>query len=516
MASETPDLSPDRNQAARRGAYPIPVGAICTTGFLGRTQRGPVDEPVAIESFAEYLRYFGGHAAAGSVSHAVQDYFLHGGQRAVVVRVANRALRARLDLPGEDGILHLQARYPGRHELLRASIDYERVEGDASRFNLVLQRVGSHGSQLVEDQELYPLVSMTPSDARYIGTVLRDSRLVSLAGPAPPSRPFATPPERPGDAVRYVPLTTPGHDGQELSDYDIIGSNHHGTGLFAFGRGPRIDLLAVPLPPDRELGLTALVAAARFCEMRRALLIWDPPCDWQSPDAALLGARRYGFGNGSVMTYFPRIRPRGASARDNGGLPASGAIAGMLAGRDRRGIFGRDEDSDFTLRAALAPVVDLDGRAAQRLARAGINSFLHAGSGAVRLVGRVTLGGAGAVHPSKLNDRRLVNFIQNSIEDAVTAATGSGEPRVVVDRLESQLRRFFDDLYLHGALKGRTPEQAYYLRATHPGQGSAPGLTFGISLAMPACYEEYSIDIADSPAQRVQRVQRLEADQFFN
>jgi hypothetical protein len=521
MASEEPDLFLDRNQGAKRGAYPIPLSSICTAGFLGRAQRGPVDEPVGIESFSEYLRFFGGHLSDGGLSHAVQDFFLHGGQRAVVVRVANRATRARLDLPGADGILHLQARYPGRYEVLRVSIDYERVEAEPTKFNLVVQRIGMQGTPLVEDQELYPLVSMTPSDTRYVGKILQDSRLVALIGAVPPSRPFATPPERPGDPVRYLSLANPGDDGHELSDYDIIGSNRHGTGLFAFARGPRIDLLAIPLPPERELGATALVAAARYCEARRAILIWDPPKDWQSADGALLGSRRLNFGNGSVMTYFPRIRPRGAGARYLGGLPACGAIAGMLAARDRRGLFGRDEDTDYSLRAALTPVVAVDSLQAQRLARAGINVFLPATGGSTRLVGRITLGssGAGRSAASSLSSRRLVNFILNAIDDAVAAVPAHADPVTLTRNLQRQLQRFFAGLHQRGALKGRTPDQAYFLRISQSvpdAAGRAPELLFGIALSRPGRFEEYSIALAGEPLQRVRRVQRLEADQFFN
>lgn len=489
-----------------------------TAGFLGRTERGPVNEPACVESFPEYCRYFGGHLVDGAVSHAVQDYFLHGGRRAVVVRVANRARRARIDIPTEDGLLGLQARYPGRHELLRVSIDYEQVEDDPCQFNLVVQRLSASGSRLVEDQELYPLISMRESDARYIGDILRDSRLVALAGPVEGARPLATPPARPGEAVRYIGLTAPGDDGVELTDYDIIGSDRDGTGLFAFNRGPRIDLLALPLPPERELGTTAFVAAARYCENKRAVLIWDPPWSWQSADTAMLASRRLDFSNGNVMTYFPRIRPRGASARFARGLPACGAIAGMLAERDRCGVFGRDQVVDYALRAALTPVLELGAIEAQRLARYGINAFVRATGGTTRLIGRITLGavGFGPGFSSCLDGRRLSAFILNSIEDAIAATLDDADHLAAQLRVEWQLRRFFDDLYLRGALKGKTPGQAFYLQTRGVHAGAPLSLRFGIALRAPSQFAEYTVDLEGPNAGRVQRVQWLEAEQFFS
>lgn len=83
------------------------------TAFIGRTERGPMDRAVEVTSIDEYRRHFGGHSPCGYVSHAVHHYFMHGGARAVVVRVANGARRAKLEAPGPGGALRLVARCPG-------------------------------------------------------------------------------------------------------------------------------------------------------------------------------------------------------------------------------------------------------------------------------------------------------------------------------------------------------------------------------------------------------------------
>jgi hypothetical protein len=450
----------------------------------------------------------------------VHDFFLHGGRHAVVVRVTNRATRARIDIPCGDEMLRLQARDPGRHEILRVSIDYEQVQSDECAFNLVVQRLGASGPSLVEDQELYPMISTRPDDARFIGNVLNDSRLIALAGPSPAVRPAATPPNHPGDPVRYIGLTVVGDDGDELTDYDIIGSDRSGTGLFAFARGPRIDLLAIPLAADRELGTTAFVAAARFCERQRALLITDPPQAWQSIDAAILGSRRVDFRSGNVMTYFPRIRPRGARARHAGGMSAAGAIAGMLAQRDRRGLFGLNEDTDYNLRMALVPVLELTARDAQRLARYGVNSFVHATGGSIRLIGRVTLGAAGLASASSgsLERRRLGFFILNSIEEAALLATRDSDRDAALLRLEGQLGRFFGELFQRRALAGRTPAQAYYLHPDCRPTGLDPmrAIRFGFSLNEPGRFVEYRVELDGPGAGQVQRIRALEAQLLFS
>jgi hypothetical protein len=517
MAIETLASPSTRSALPRRGSYPIPLDTATTAGFLGRTERGPINEPVLVEGFPEYCRYFGGHFADGAVSYAVHDFFLHGGRRAVVVRVANRASRAQIEIPTEDDSLHLQARYPGRREIVRVSIDYEQVANDDCMFNLVVQRLGHSESRLVEDQELYPLVSINPSAPRFIGNLLKDSRLIALGGTPPKTRPRATPPDRPGDPVRYIDLTAYGDDGAELTDYDIIGSDRDGTGLFSFARGPRVDLLTIPLPPERELGTTAFVAATRFCERRRALFIWDPPKSWQSVDAVVLGSRRLDYKSGNVMTYFSRIRPRGSRARYAGGLPACGAIAGMVAQRHRRGIWGPDDDSDYSLRMALTPVVEVSSHEADRLARCGINSFVHGSGGSMRLVGRVTLSAAGRRPDSVLSieRQRLGFFILNSVEAAARAASDHTDKHAALTCLERQLRRFFDDLYHRGALSGRTPGQAYYLHTSFEAPAGRPAIRLGFSLIEPAGFSEYAVDLSGDQAGQLKRVRGLEVRQLF-
>ena len=134
MAVE-PIVYPDLVEGA---AQPAARPTVTVAAFIGRTERGPVDEAVSISSFDDYRRVFGGHSSVGFVSHAVEHYFQHGGRAAVVVRLANGATRATIDVPAGSEVLRLVARRPGSREYLRVSVDYDRVVGDPRRFNLVV------------------------------------------------------------------------------------------------------------------------------------------------------------------------------------------------------------------------------------------------------------------------------------------------------------------------------------------------------------------------------------------
>ncbi len=57
-------------------------------GFVGLAQRGPLDQPVRVESWRQFLSRFGGFLPNAYLALAVRAFFENGGRRAWIVRVA--------------------------------------------------------------------------------------------------------------------------------------------------------------------------------------------------------------------------------------------------------------------------------------------------------------------------------------------------------------------------------------------------------------------------------------------
>ena len=514
MAVEPVGLPLESKTGTRLGIHPISFIRRSVTAFIGRSERGPVNEPVEVESFDEFRRVFGGQCSYSFLADTVQHYFQHGGQSAVIVRVANRATRARVEVPAEGQFLHLQARNPGAHEFLRVGVDYDGLEGDRERFNLVIQRLRGPGSTLISDQEIYPGVTMRHSDQRFVVDALQDSKLVRLSAPLPGNRPNATAPKAPGEPIPYVPLTEHGTDGEELTDYDVIGSNQEGTGLFALDHAGAIDLLCIPCAAGADLGTTAFIAAERYCERRRALLICDPPAAWTSVHAAVIGMRNASYAGRNAMFYFPRIRPRGEGNREPQGLPACGAVAGMLARRDLSGLWADDLTA---LKSSLTPTVRVQSGDAALLARFGINALTPAAGGNATLVGNVTLGGANAISTfwQPLDRRRLFLFVLKSIEEMTAWVRARLEAEPTGAELDAQVRAFLDGLHERGALAGATPAQAFFVVARR-GAGAEPeiSLRFGLALGKPNDFLVHEICYGPTGT-RTRQVPALEAEQLL-
>lgn len=302
--------------------------------FVGRTLRGPVDAPVVVRSFSDFERLFGGLWQPSPLAYAVSHFFGNGGREAVVVRVANAARPATLWLPvgsapaasGIPGGWRLAARQPGTREFLRAAVDYDGLGADETEeFNLLLQRVRTAGSEVVEVQEYYPRASVVPGTARYLASLLEDSALVTCQQASPGERPRATPPRQ------WVFSGPDGHDGLPPTDHDLIGSRDDKTGLFALAECG-FQWLVLP-PRDRELpvGMTAWLVAARFCAEQRAMLLIDPPAAWQTAEEALAALATWPLRAPAAAMWFPWVEAtdplRGALAA----FPPGGAVAGMLS-----------------------------------------------------------------------------------------------------------------------------------------------------------------------------------------
>ncbi|HMB74669.1 MAG TPA: hypothetical protein VKQ06_13930, partial [Gammaproteobacteria bacterium] len=473
-------------------------------GFLGRTERGPVNEPALIRSYNHFRQVFGGHASFSHVSWAVQQFFLHGGRNAVVVRLVNRANRALIRVPAGSEFLEIEARQPGSREFLRVSVDYDGVEANDSKFNLIVQRLARQSSQFIEDQEIFPGVSVQESASRYLGDVLARSRLVALRGMPPRQRPDATVPNMPGEPVPYLEVAVRGTDGNELTDYDIVGSDRDKSGLWSLDAFERIDLVCLPPPPSRDHGTTTFLAAERYCAKRRAMLIWDPPHSWINADTAIIGARETAMRSSNAMTYFPRLRARVDRVGLPSLLPACGAIAGLFSSRSDSGDWQPGSMTDPASKISLAPMLEVDADKRASLYRAGVNVLAPTGYGGSVLTGNVTLASPGSVSVPRqsLDRRRLALFIVNSLESAgAQALARSGDPlSLFEERAGLFLRSLEQRGAFTGSVRGESLQRPYFLR--HLPSAAEPGAPrrIRVGFAPHECTEYLTYDLEFSSA----------------
>jgi hypothetical protein len=452
-------------------ATPIPEQPIARTSaqltaFVGRTLRGPINRPVIVRSFADFQQEFGGLWQPSPLSYAVEHFFDQGGRNAVIVRVANAAQPVTVSLRCGRETLQLEARAPGTREFLRASIDYDNIDQeDRERFNLVVQRVRSPGSERIEAQESFRGLSIDPASPRFVATALLESNLARVRGEVPAIRPDRTLVPGTNLPVGYVSSNPDGSDGLPLTDYDVIGSATRRSGLFALEDVEELAFIYIPpLTRLTDIGVSALLVAARFCRQHRAMLIVDPPATWDTPADVVRALKALNFQSDNALMFFPRIvatdRLRGRPEVFANG----GAIAGMLS---RTGeavsavIAANDPEPLLRANARLAREVESGDR--WRLAANGVN-VLHAVRSPDRERPALRTLGCGASASSDwsyLSRRRFALFIINAIERGTRwAATRQGDLRVW-ERVAQQVRSFLAELHMAGAFAEAPGEQPY-------------------------------------------------------
>jgi phage tail sheath protein FI len=427
-----------------------------TTGFVGRALRGPVNHPVRVHDFAEYQQVFGGLWQPSMLSYAVEQFFDNGGREAVIVRVVNGGAPATISLPCGDDQLVLEALSPGTREILRASVDYDNIaSSEDDRFNLVLQRVHTLGSEQIEDQEIFRRLSTVPGTTRFVTSALQESLLVRVRGAVPNARPDRTFRAGARHPIGYVDSNPDGDDGSPLTDYDLIGSVERGTGLFALRDVEDLHFVCVPPPArDRDIGPGVLLVAAQFCRDHRALLVVDPPGAWQTTDDALQGLRELAFQSDSAFMCFPRVQAFDRLRGRFEPFANSGAVAGALARMDsHRSPWDGLPDEQILLRPGTRPLQLLTETDCQKLTGQGVNP-LHAvrasvaGTAQLKTLARGT--GAGP-ESSLLTFRRRQLLTINSIESGTRWARFEGRDRNTWPRLARQVQTFLLGLAASGA-----------------------------------------------------------------
>lgn len=104
------------------GSKPMEGVGTSTAGFIGLAQRGPVvGTPQLVTNFADFMRKYGGYLSENEfgeyrfLAYAVEHFFVNGGSRCFVMRVAPEDAKAAVGyLPKEEGaVLKITAKNPG-------------------------------------------------------------------------------------------------------------------------------------------------------------------------------------------------------------------------------------------------------------------------------------------------------------------------------------------------------------------------------------------------------------------
>jgi phage tail sheath protein FI len=434
------------------------------TAFIGRAERGPVNESVAVSSKADYDRLFGGLWAGSTMSHSIRHFFENGGSDAIIVRVHNGATATTFELPGTSGSLLFEAASPGSWaNNLEAEINHETAFADNHAiFNLAVREIVD-GETVAE--EVFHNLSMDEEDDRYVRRVLEyESNMLRARGEVRATRP---------DAGR-LSNRTDGDDGQDIGFAQVADRDleQRYEGLWALEKTDLFNLLCIPpFSSDTDVDVETWTAAQTYCGDKCAFLIIDPPSTWQRPSDAVSGNELAGAvppRSHNAAIYFPRVRI--ANPLQHGKvetLAPCGAVAGVYARTDKQyGVWKAPAGKDAKLAGVDGPSCELADDENDILNRLGVNCIRSSDDGACVLWGARTTEGADRAGSdwNYVSVRRLALFIVQSIRRGTAWAVFMPVSEQLPSDIRSHVGSFMARLFRQGVFAGSMPDDSYFVR----------------------------------------------------
>lgn len=223
-------------QVSYPGVYiqEVPSGVRTITGvstsvaaFVGMVQRGRLNVPTRVLSFADYERSFGTDTSASEMTDQVRQFFLNGGKEAWITRIAEKdtAFPASVNLKNEDqtDVLTITAKEVGPDgNSIRVEIDYDTPQPELT-FNMRVFRsiVNASGAAQIDIDETFSDLSMNPGSERYVETIFNQlSTLVNITDITDSSM------LTPGEGYSISGLILSDNDASALATLEeILGSN---------------------------------------------------------------------------------------------------------------------------------------------------------------------------------------------------------------------------------------------------------------------------------------------------
>jgi hypothetical protein len=465
--------------------------------FLGRTRRGPVNQPIRVEGWRGYLRVFGGLWKDASTTYAIRGYFENGGDVAYVVRLCGAGSQPSSTL-WKVGKVDNTGQWTADSPAVFTYAQYRIVATSPGKWangTRVTLRYRLHGVSGAPEVDVTIQVPSEPVEY-FAGlsldglecSIAAQSRFIRLIPDGPAVRSCALKPgPKPGPqpGPQHVEWELILQDGTEQAlatpDYLNAARQLGEEDKVASAQAPSLEVALVAVPglcedlaasTDQEDVLVALITQAE--QLHDRLVVVDVPTDQEDADDALKEAnqvlqwvaRLRGLLADerlmrSAIVYHPRLwvpDPLGGIAKPLRSVPPSGHVAGLISWLDRqRGAHHTPAN------ASLFDAVDVS----RTFEKAGQARFNDAGVNLVRCFpgrGLVVWGGRtlerqpeGRFIAHRRLIHRLVRAIRRVAEPLVFDINGPELRLTIVRAITTVLL----EAWRAGALKGARPDEAF-------------------------------------------------------
>ena len=312
-----------------------------SAAMVGITEKGPVNKPVLVTSWEQFINKFGSYINEGYLAYAARSFFDNGGSVLYVCRIAHytditdkstlTAMESNMTIDNREATpapsLQINAANPGTWgDRISVSIEDGSLD-PVNAFNLIVK----YKDNIVE---VFKELSMDETSANHVELMINEVSDYIIVSDLSPST--GTAEDKPALGTYQLVGGNNGLSG--VTDSDYIGDPSQHTGLYAFDEIDALNLLMVP-------GVTTVPvinAGITYVENRKDLLfIADTPfmleplevVDFRKGQGIYTHAA---FNSSYAALYYPWLEISDPITARKKYIPPCGAVAGCCARSDQK------------------------------------------------------------------------------------------------------------------------------------------------------------------------------------
>ena len=314
--------------------------------------------------------------------------------------------------------------------------------------------------------------------ADYVVTALAGSEILSVSDIAQHGSPLA---RRPSNG--YLEISPPPFiPSPRTFTRDVEGVRNDRTGIQGLFEVDEITILACPdlmrayeadlMNLDQVHGVMDLMvsncegaASGDIPNPPNRMVVLDPPPNRYKPqDVSRWLTEEFNRRSQFAALYYPWVTV--ANPRANGrpiAIPPCGHMMGVWSRTDEtRGVY--KAPANETPRGVLGLTYDCNFREQELLNPKGINCIRSFANQGIRIWGARTLVEPDQTEWRYINVRRLMSYIEKSIEQGTQWAVFEPNDEDLWGRVKRTISNFLTQLWRQGALMGTSPTQAFYVK----------------------------------------------------
>lgn len=456
------------------GPRPIEGVGTAMAAFVGFAPAGPPNKPTLITNWTQYIETFGSldesgkrnpHMQGAFLSHAVYGYFMNGGTRCYVTRVAPPA---RADKP----VTQLPSRASKAIPALTITpkgdptgdiqIDVAPPTGEAPPEGSFTLKV-----KMGEVEETFENVVLGQKKGGKGGleTVNQASKLVMVAEATQNGSLLDRAPE----VGNYLIKASQTALSPRVQPADLVGAASERSGVEGLELAEDATMVCCPdlmsaylsgaLDKDAVKGVQLAMIA--HCErMSDRMAILDPIPDLNPQQAKHWREKETNYDSKFAALYYPWIQIMGPDGKPMS-VPPCGHIAGVWARNDgERGV--HKAPANEVIRGALGPALEITKGEQDVLNPIGVNCLRSFTGRGIRVWGARTLSSDPAWR--YINVRRLFNYVEKSIERGTQWVVFEPNDANLWARVRRDVGAFLTGVWRDGALFGSTPAEAFFVK----------------------------------------------------